>query len=211
MQRRLVVKNIQQYTIGRGRFVFPPKVEKEVVTTTKQQYLEIKACVYLQRIVDEPYEPSADTDEAPNATVTVNGAEIPGIVEETAATAPQLPPHVTKDGDTDEADGGTEDASEAGTGDDTATETETETATDPDLYQWMIELFGVQPKPARLLWEAGFQDVESLRQATEADITNVPGVAGGSWKAISAVFENEQSDAPTDEADGSTGDASETS
>lgn len=47
MQHRIEVLNIQQYAIGRGGFRFAPGEPRVVTTITRQQYAEIKACVYL--------------------------------------------------------------------------------------------------------------------------------------------------------------------
>lgn len=79
MHNRLRVKNIQHYRVGRAGFVFGPKREREVEVKTRQQYREIKACVYLQ-ILEETDLTVSDDERAATPT-----------------TAPQLPLHATKD------------------------------------------------------------------------------------------------------------------
>jgi hypothetical protein len=46
--RVIRVFNIQQYAIGRGRYVFPPRETIEVIAKEGSQLSEIKACVYLK-------------------------------------------------------------------------------------------------------------------------------------------------------------------
>lgn len=69
-KRRLTVKNVQKYRIGRAGYIFQPGRERTVTVSTRQQYREIGACVYLHVLADE---------EAP-----------------AAVTKPELPASVTK-------------------------------------------------------------------------------------------------------------------